>query len=462
MRHLPQMLRTTPPDLILWDVVREHIDEAAFQYRQWRSALFSPRYCLDQLRSGLEDQLEAHLIGIDIAGPAATERLLFPELEEMTSSGRTTVAALALLRSRERNAWYELLDFLSSSEDSEHRHAMIEAIAIHEEPRFEVVLREAFERSRSPSEKAALLEVFAELWLDPGDSLGDCFDTGFVPLERLAVTTAGYARRLDLAHLVERNLRSQDTTLRDAAIEAGLFLGLTTAWLVCRQRAAFADGDCSESLRLIGLLGSPYDHETIRGHLESRSTRKQALQALGFTGRIENVRHCIMHLESSDVRVAKLAAEAIALITGFNHFSVKAFRQTPEPVVVDDECGDALIASNDDDLYADLVPDGTDELPHLDPFSIARWWEANRDKFSADRRYISGEVYSPKTLVKALRHGPMRRRPTHALDLAIRTGGRRQVTTSAFTGRQLRELDALSDLTDADLVHHFENGNGMS
>ncbi len=90
----------------------EYLDEATFQFTQWQLGLSSPVYVLNQIKEGFEDRLEQHITGFLTAGAPATERLLYPELEEMTSPERTTIAALVLLRLSQRSMLYELLDFL--------------------------------------------------------------------------------------------------------------------------------------------------------------------------------------------------------------------------------------------------------------------------------------------------------------------------------------------------------------
>jgi uncharacterized protein (TIGR02270 family) len=485
------MIIPTPPELILWDVVEEHFEEASYQLERWRSSMLSHRYVIDQIHGWLEHSLEAHLAGLVAGGPTAAERLLYPELEDRRTSTRTTVAALALIRSGVRALHYELLDFVTFADNEALRRDLVGACTLCDAPRLETVLGEAFVRARSPREKAALLEVLSALHLEPGAALADCFDTGFDALDLAAVVAAGRSGRLDLAPQVERHLDANDGTTRVEAVEAGLYLGLRSAWARCQELAASRGGDAARALLLLALLGGEKDHAIIHAQLDDDVMRQPALWALGFTGRAAGVDRAILHLESDDARTARLAAEAIATITGFDRFGDERFivgekREEPEEKgkVDSTTTAMALVVEEDDDTVmtakagveprdeavgarapqeaggdgpgASLVPAGTDALPLLDPYAICDWWEANRHRFATARRYLVGEAYgTPRAVAAALRTSKMRRRHALALELALRSRGRWLVTTNAFSDRQLRQMNALSGLEDGDLVNEY-------
>lgn len=450
-----QQATSTPTELILWDVVMRHFDEAKFYFAQFQRGLSSPVFVMGQIRNGFEDSLEQHLIGLLTAGVPAAERLLYPELEEMTSPERTTLAALVFLRLSERKMLYELLDFLSSSQDAAHRGAILRAVTLNDDPRFETVLREAYSRARSPREKAMLLEVFASIHLDPGDLLGDCFDTGFTKLDVAALEAAGRAGRRDLVSAVDRALLSEDPMLRSTAMEAGLFLGSNVAWSACREMATMREAQGARAMLLVAMFGSAEDHRIIHRQVVDRSMREAALWALGFTGRIESAELCLQYLESDNERTAKLAAEAFGAITGLIRLPFDLILAKPEEN--DKTQREGTVPFEQDDLDAELVPDGTDELPLLDPFEVASWYEGERARLSKGKRYLAGKVYCAREVVGALSSFTMRRRHALALELAIRTGAKRWVTTDVFTTRQLRELEALQSLDDEELVNWAED-----
>lgn len=448
-----------PSDLILWDVVSEHYDEAMFHFELWERSLFSPELVLDQVRGGFEARLEQHIAGFLTAGEPGAERLLHPELEEMTSPSQTTLATLLMLRLSQRTVHYELLDYLFSSHDSAQRRAIVRGAGLYDDPRFEVVLREAFARARSPKEKAMLLEVFAALHLDPGEMLDDCFDTGFAALDLAAVKTIGRCCRLDLASKAFGFLDTDDQELRRVAIEAGLFLGSKAAWSGICELAASKDALAPWAMCIVAMLGGVGDHERVlHARLDDESMRQAALWAMGLTGRVQSAELCLRYLEDDDERTAKLAAEAFGEITGLSRLTLKFFTaESSNAGSIDVETDDAPVPLEDDDLDANLVPDGTDELLLLDPFRVAAWYEKNRHRFTTKKRYLAGKERDPDAIIEALITFPMRRRHEVAFELALRTGAQRWVTTDAFTPRQVRELRGLADLEESDLSNRFDS-----
>lgn len=442
------------PAPVLWDVMVEHFDEAAFFFDQWRRASRSPRHVISQVRDGFEARIDRHIVAMLLSGETALERLLTPALEEPTSPERATIAALALLRTSKRRHVYALLDVLFFSRDEAQRRAIVGAFALDGDPRIEVFVREAFAKARSPREKAALLEVFAALRLDPGDTLADCLDTGFAALDGAALEVAGRCRRVELLKAVEGALESDDLRLQRAAIEAGLLLGSVKAWRACLHQVE-TDGALREWAMLpAAMLGGARELDILHEHLEDAATRPAALWALGFSGSFASAERCIRHLESEDLRTAKLAAEAFGAITGLCRLTLElfAFKDEPELSAQPEE---GLLPLEQDDLDADLVPDGTDELLHLDPQDVISWFERRRDELSRPARLFAGSPYHPFELVNALATIPMRRRPGLAFELALRTGGRRWVSTEAFTTRQIRDLQALEDLEASELVERL-------
>lgn len=445
-----------PPEYILWDVIEKHHEEANFHFEIWESGLHSPVYVLDQVRKGLEPRLRQHIAGVLTAGERGAERLLYPELEEMTSPQNTTLATAVMLGLSQRDVFYELLDYLYASNDEEQRRAIIRGAGLSDDPGFDIVLSEALVRARSPREKALLLRVFAALHLDPEEMIKGCFGTGFAALEVAAIKAVGRSGRRDLISMVERSLDADDLDLRRAAIDAGLFLGSTNAWSICREWAKSKDALAPWAMVRVAMLGTIEDHAIIHEHLDDESTQQAALWAMGYTGRIQSAELCLRYVESDDERTAKLAAEAFGEITGLSGLTQEFLAAKPSKDAA--EAGDdEPLSLDDDDLDEDLELDATDELPLLDPFSVASWYEKNRHRFSKNERYLLGNIYSADSIIEALITFPMRRRHELAIELALRTGARRWVTTDAFARRQVRELKQLLDLEESELINRFSN-----
>lgn len=450
MREDLPLLFPTPTELILWDVVEEHLQQAEFLLGHWRASLTSHVQCLDDLSGGVEHRLRAHLAGLAVGGSTVAERLLYPDSGETPGSQVTTIAALGMLETGSRDSWRELFDVLAFTQEEEQRRAIIRAIAMFEAPTLDSVLLDAFERARSPRAKAALLEALAERCIDPGDALEACFDMTYGPLRVAAVKAVGRAGRRELLPLIEEHMEDGESSLGDAALEAGLFLGSGRAWTSCLARASSGGRSGARALLGIAVLGGRGEHEVVHAALEDEQTRCDALWALGFTGTVDSVERCLPHLDDLDARCARLAAEAVAATTGLEWTADEDFQEEPP------EEGDLPGTELDHGcLEGGRLPDATHLLPLPRPEAFSAWWEANRSGFEQSKRYLGGEVRTAACLLEALRTAPMRRRHGLALELALRTGGRRHVATGAFTAKQLRQIEELDGLQEGELGNRF-------
>jgi hypothetical protein len=78
---------------VLWDIVEEHLDEAAFLLQSWLAAARSPRTSLAALQKTIESRLIAHLDGLAVAGTVVSDRLLWPALADKSKARASVVAS---------------------------------------------------------------------------------------------------------------------------------------------------------------------------------------------------------------------------------------------------------------------------------------------------------------------------------------------------------------------------------
>lgn len=438
-----------PPaaDLVKWDVVEEHLHEAEFLYELWQVRQRSPHYTFRELVDRLEPRLEAHLDGLLVGGPPVAQRLLLPLLEAAAEPGEATVAALVLLRSDRLAERRAPLETVVGAQDDQRR-ALEAALTVSDGRQVDAELLQRFEGASDPDIKVRWLELLSARLLDPGPSLAQCFDTGHPPLTSAALVAAGRAGRRDLLRWVEPHFEADDDSIRRAAILGGLPLGSTRAWNECLRRAEGRSGVDLEAMELTALLGDRRDHDRLALQLEVPGRRPAVLWALGFCGSVEVVDRCRPWLASADERTAKLAAEALAATAGIDLFD-RALRQPPiEPV-------DQLPPLEEDDLDADLVPNGVDQLPLVDPDAMAHAWDSRRRELSPSKRYIEGELASCEALTRALWDAPSRRRHLRGLELLLRTGGGRRVATSALSAVQRPSLRELQSIQRREFVNAF-------
>lgn len=212
---------------------------------------------------------------------------------------------------------------------------------------------------------------------------------------------------------------------------------------MCRQRP-----DSAGALVLLAQLGREPEHRAVVAALADDTLRSAAVFALGFAGTRAAADLCAELLD--DKQLTRLAAEALCAITGLDLANERLLLQEPE-------AADEPVAFEAEDLDANLVPSPEQQLPLPDAAGVRRWWHAKRPRFSASSRYADGEVVTLQGLLKLLQHGPLRRRHATALELAVRTQGRCQVQTRAFSGHQRLQLARLdpSSLPQSTLAADF-------
>jgi uncharacterized protein (TIGR02270 family) len=106
------------------------------------------------------------------------------------------------------------------------------------------------------------------------------------------------------------------------------------------------------------------------------------------------------------------------------------------------EPSEEVPAFEDEDLDANLVPAPHALWPLPDAEAVHRHWAEQRGTFGPDARHIHGRPADHSTLLDMMETGPMLRRPDLALELRVRTEGRYDVETRAFTATQKHMMAA--------------------
>jgi uncharacterized protein (TIGR02270 family) len=391
----------TPPEP-RWDIVEEHLNEAEFLWGMWEHGLRSARYTLGALARGPERRLLAHHDGLLANGPEVAPRLLIPALA-CDAPDRVSAAAATLLASPEPagaaavfDAWYAL---------PARRPALARALACAERPDLLPLLRAQL------ADPAQLLAT-AELLVARGEPLGPA-------LAHLLASDEPAARALALRALPD----APEPELLDAAITAGVRLGLELAWARAQDRAQERHGGAA--LLLLALRNAPADRAILLAAAARPKRRAAALWALGFLGTPEVVDASIEFLE--DPGVGHLAGEVFTAVTGVDLLAAGLATPRVERVALA------------------FTPE--DELPRADPVAALQWWIRHRGDFRDGQRYLAGAPYSLSAVRDALEHAPMRRRPTHLLDLQLHAASHRpRLEPRAPTRRQRAQLAVLRAL----------------
>lgn len=414
------------PSPILWDVLEEHLDEAEFLWSSWETALDSSMTPL-QVVDGPEERLIAHLHALYLGGATVARRLLEPALAS-ASPGKAFAAAHALLaRGDERR----VLQALHAAGD-EARPGIVRALELHD--------RRELVRSLLPlaasgvaGVQAAALAILAFQRSDPGDALRAAGSSRDPAVLAAALTAARTARAGHGRQLVLGALSSPLAEVREAAIEAGLVLGLRDAWQACRAHWT-AEPSAPRASLLVAMGGDAKDHEAMLGALAADPS-PAALRAAGYSGRLAAADACVAAMSSEDRRVARVAGEAFSAITGLElegRFAAEEPPEVEEPIPFEEE-----------DLDAELVPSPDDALPLPEPEAVQEWWQAQRTAFHPTVRYLRGKPFGLEAIREELQRGPMRRRHALALELEIRTRGAAQVGSRRWVRAQRVALDGV-------------------
>ncbi len=417
------------PDLRL-EIVEEHLDEAAFLYRQWESALRSPAVALADVACGPEELLLAQLDALAVAGGLAADRLLVPALAG-DDEGKAFAAAFVLAARAEGVPL--VLEALAEAAPP-MRAAMERALQVLPVRDLGAQLRAQMEKA-APAARLAIAGALVARREDPGIAVR-AWDAAEEVLGLRAVSVLGKSSE---AHRVAGFLRSKEPQVRAAAMEVGVVMGLREAWSACERAVAERDAEFAVAARLRALSG---DAEAVKPLLEASvepRLARHAVLALGLTGRVAAADALVDLMGGS---LGRLAGEAFSAITGLRMEGAYVAEEPPER--------EEPIPFEEEDLEADLVPGPEARLPLPDGEAVARWWrgggkgsgKGERRLFDSGRRYLCGRPFTCGALLEEIAGGPMRRREALALELAIRTRGQAQVDVFALSSRQRADIES--------------------
>jgi uncharacterized protein (TIGR02270 family) len=427
-----------PPDpesTVLWDVAQEHLDEAGFCALTWQAALRSPLYTLSEIQAGPEERLCAHLDGLVIAGEAAVERLLAPALfdQEDVEPGAPQAAALVLVSL----GHLDLLQSALVSEQPDVRRAASAALALSAPAAFDRWLL-----AQLPLTPPGALR--GELW---SLSLRRRLPLGTLPVtaqedskEELSAALLSARRSPELGPrgLWEELLHHPDPAIAEDARRAGLCRGSEDARRLTQRLAAAGAPD---ALLDLALFGQGRELDLLGAALDDPARRVPALRAAAYSGRVELVPALLGLIDDQEPLVARLAGEALSLLTGLDLSEDPYNALPPEPPDSPEEL-------EADDLDADLVPSDDDDLP-LPAAAPVRAWCARHMPSSSAARVLAGEPWTVTRALDLLDLGPAHRRATLAWWLEVHSGGQSVVDPFAWVvTQQFQLIDARRSAQD--------------
>lgn len=414
------------PELILWDVVEEHLEEAAFLAGQLERAFHSPLYLLKDLARP-EERLLAHIDALVVGGPPVTERMLVQALSS-DEPLRVQAAAMTLLEQQDSRALDIVMDALAHAEDEQARSAICRAMQLVKCDSALDALQACCNQTAHAELRAAAVHTLGFWSRDLGPQLPSLLSDPDSRVRAAALYAAGRTRRVDCSLQVRRALAADTPEVAAAALEAAVRLGMRDLPEIVRSHVRAGQHSAAPATALWGLLGSQQDHAELLELTQDPRWRRAAVFALGFSGSLPIVEHLVELARNEEV--CALATEAVCGILGVDLESEKLLRVAAN---ADDESQDA-------DLDANLSLAVESELPRADPDILEAWWRGRRSSYDARCRYLQGTKFQQADtplLLAAIDRAPMRRRHSFELALASVSDGRLQLQTYALSRWQL-------------------------
>ncbi|WP_426755748.1 TIGR02270 family protein [Myxococcus sp. Y35] len=406
-------------------MARDFLADASFFWMLREQGLLAPDYSLQELQAGPEQRLLACLDALLLGGPRVTRELLLPALSSDEPEQVACAASVLMSQPGQEHLDAVLSTLADEGGANPSSQGAAWALELHPSPRAVPQLLALFDQG-TPTVQARVLDILTAWGTAPSRSLDEAITSRDTALAQAGLRAARrFPSRLERAAL-QRALESSDVEVRNTALETALRLGHASAWARCVDAVRRKDAGWGPPAALLAMGGDPQDLDLLLKALEEPALRKEALWALGLSGRVAAVGPLLEAMK--DESVAQVAAEAFCAITGL--VLTGPFVSEAEPRSPDASDEDAPPLSPEHDL------------PVPAPEAVAHWWQQAQKDFSPQVRYLGGKPFGAEALLDALMTGPMRRRAALALELAIRSQGAFQLRVRDWGPRQWKTLQA--------------------
>lgn len=427
-----------------WDVVAEHLDEAAYAAETLLEIQQHPLLTLSDQSVWGESRLGAHIDGLVVGSETVAEKVLRPEVEQPSPDDPTRLLAvlMALLQGgRERDA----LRFVV------HPNEQLRAAGAHAfrwSERGSDLAQQSLSPSLDPNEQASLLAVLTACAV-PVPNLDNYLQSPVPAVAAAAARAALGSDRLPaLLSPLESLLEHDDSSVVTAALLPTLACGSPFAQRLLAQLVAQPPLPDAHLWALHAALSGKAAHGVTVERAKDRTAapaHEAALFALGFTGDLAHADLLLGMLGVDSPRTVALATQALALLFGFDLNDEALFLEPSAAPSTEssDQDDDGLPPFEQDDLDADLKPLPEEALRPPDVEAFAAAIHERRTNLNPNQRHLHGTPFSAGSLVQALIHGPLRVRHVLADVLTVLSSGTQRVDTYGMAAQQRRQLDAL-------------------
>ena len=383
-------------------IVAVHAEEAAFLWTQRSHATEAPHYSLLDL-ARLDERVEAHVDGLRLGGEVAAD-CCRENLANGAGPGEVFALAVLAFSLDQRELMLEALQVGCRS--ARLRRGLESALGWLNYDAVSTWIRRLHE-AKLPIHRAVGLAAAALHRRDPGQALRAAIDDQDADLRSRALRAVGELGRTDLLGAVLDHAQEEHEECRFWAAWSAVLLGHQGG---VTMLASFVERPGPFTDRALALLLRAFPLEESRrwiSLLAQDPTRlRSAIVATGVLGDPLSVPWLIRRMEVPEH--ARLAGEAVTLITGADLERLRLDADVSLPDDADVEAGGMRASEYDENL------------PLPSAARVSEWWEQNQGAFSSGVRYLAGKPIDKISLREVLARGRQRARAAAAIELAVR------------------------------------------
>lgn len=413
-------------------VVEQHAEESAFLWLLRDAAVSAPHYRLKDLVK-LDGRVEAHIDGLRIAGDEGWRFCC--EALALKAPGEVFAAGVLALDSRDPARLDQV--FAVAEAAPETVRGLISAFGWVAPQHLQGTVKTLL-AAREPLRRRIGIAACAVHRVNPGAAVDAAVTDSDPDLQARALRAAGELGRKDLLRVLFQHVRAEDEGCRFWAAWSAVLLGDRRDGLdYLKAVAASASIYRERALQLVlRVMDSSSARAWLKGFMQYPDWLRYVVMGAGITGEPVYVPWLIKQMAVPELM--RIAGEAFSVITGVDLSYADLEGKRPEGF-------EAGPTENPEDENVNM--DNDENLHWPDPELVQNWWESNKDRFQAGRRYLLGRLIASEGCEEALLAGYQRQRMAAALELTLLQPGTPLFETRAPGWRQERLLKTLNRAT---------------
>jgi uncharacterized protein (TIGR02270 family) len=381
-----------------------------------------------------DDRLAAHLDGVAMAGQHA--RPLLQAALESPTPGTMFAATASALEARDLDRIHELIALAESVPGAQS--GLRASLGWMDRKSLRGLVPRLL-KSAVPFQRALGVAASAMHRVDPGIAAGRLTQDPDPMVRARALRAAGELGLYSLVSSLAAAIDDEDPECRFWAAWSAVLLGDRERALEFLAQSARGAEELPIELQArafqlsLQAMGVRAGHELLRQMAADPGNRRRKIQGAGLIGDPAYVPWLIGQM--TDEATARLAGEAVSLITGADLALLDLERRPPDTV-------QAGPNDDPDDPNIDMDPD--EGLPWPDSQRVQEWWDGHAVRFGSGDRCFMGSAVTRESCIRVLRHGFQRQRRAAALHLSLSQRGSTLFEYRAPARRQRHELVSMA------------------